>query len=458
MSRGQLAGRSVHGHSDVASPASAFLVPAAAGFVSIVAAVAALALLSWGPEMALLLPIGAVVVAALLYRPAWALPAFLALTWAGLSSEQLGGLPSPIEAASVALLALAAWNAWTRGELRAELAALCALLGLPLIAAALLSPEGVALPADGLKELVFLVITALCLRTVEDVDRVAVALAGVGLVLGLGAVFSVAVEPTVLFPLNEMPLPGEPVVEAPRAAGPFGEANFFALSLAALAPIALYLVALTGPRRVLGLAAGVALLAGVLATGSRGGLLAGAFAVIAFGAVAGVRRLRVGAVVFVLVGLVLLPLFSTQASSATERTVSGRQTENAVAIAMFLDHPVAGVGPRRYPDLYREYSREIGNDLRLVRDPHSLPLEIAAEQGLVGLMGWLAAGAVIAQIARRSRLLNTLLGKALVLSVLTYLLTSLFLHGSRLRLLYVLVGLLLVLGSALSRERGLRPV
>lgn len=425
--------------------------------MSIVAAVAALELLSWGPEMALLLAIGAVVAAVLLYRPAWALPAFLALTWAGISSEHLGGLPSPIEAASVPLLALAAWNARTRGELRPEVVALCALIGLPLIAAALLSPEGAALPADGLKELGFLVIAALCLRTDEDVDRVAVALAGVGFVLGLGAVFSVAVEPTALFPLNEMPQPGEPVVEAPRAAGPFGEANFFALSLAALAPIALYLVALTGPRRVLGLAAGVALLAGVLATGSRAGLLAGAFAVIAFGVVAGVRRLRVGAVVFVLTGLVLLPLFATQASSATERTVRGRQTENAVAVAMFLDHPGVGVGPSRYPDLYRDYSRYIGNDPRPVRAAHSLPLEIAAEQGLVGLLGWLAAGVVIARIAMRSRLLNTLLGKALVLSLLTYLLTSLFLHGSRLRLMFILVGLLLVLGNAPARERSVRP-
>jgi O-antigen ligase len=419
-------------------------------------ALAAFRVLSFAPEALPTLLLGAVVAVALAARPSWVLPAFIALTWTGIDAGDVSGLPSPVELGAAGLFVVACWYALTQRALSTDVALVCVFLALPLVAAGLVSPTGGAIPGDGLKELSFFFIVAICIRNVEAVDRSVAALVCVGIFLSLGAVYSVLVHPTGLFPLNEI-RPGVVSPEAPRAAGPFGEANFFALSLATLVPMALYLLVKQGPTRLLGFAGGAALAAGLMATGSRGGLLAGTVAAIVFAIVSGVGRLRVASVAVVLVGAALLPIFSEQASGASERSIEGRQTENAVAAAMFLDRPLTGVGPGQYNPLYRDYARRVGNDPRPLRDPHSLLLELAAELGLAGLIGWLGALAVVVAYARRTRVWATLLGRALVVSTFAYLVASLFLHGERLRLLFILVALLMALGSAIRASREERP-
>ncbi len=53
---------------------------------------------------------------------------------------------------------------------------------------------------------------------------------------------------------------------------------------------------------------------------------------------------------------------------------------------MFRDHPIMGVGLANYPEYYQQYSRQLGVDDRSVqRGAHNLYLQIAAEQGLIGL-------------------------------------------------------------------------
>ena len=121
---------------------------------------------------------------------------------------------------------------------------------------------------------------------------------------------------------------------------------------------------------------------------------------------------------------------------------------------MFLDHPIAGVGPGRYQDLYRDYGRRLGSDPRSERAAHSLPIEIAAEQGLAGLVGWAGAALVLAGFAARTRIWSSLIGRAVTVSIFAFLVGSLFLHGSRLRLLFLLVGILLVIGTASSTRRS----
>src|SRR5206468_863211 len=116
------------------------------------------------------------------------------------------------------------------------------------------------------------------------------------------------------------------------------------------------------------------------------------------------------------------------------RTVAGRLTENRIAVAMFRDRPLLGVGPGRYRERYRDYARRIGNDVRPVREAHSLPLQIAAEQGLIGLLGWMSAALAIAATALRRRVFDHLAGRALGAALATYATGSLFLHGSQLRL------------------------
>jgi len=415
----------------------------------------ALRLLSLKPGLFPFLVLGVVAGVYLLRNPRWIIPGYIALVWTAIDASYFGGLPSPIETAGIVLLSFATWQALARLDYAREVLVVCALLALPLLAAAIASPEGMVVPVRLLKDLTFLFLIALCVRTVADVERAAITLALVGIFLGAGSLFSVFVQGTRLFPLKAPDIAFQ--VIPPRAAGPIGDPNFFALVMAALVPFALYLVARGGKRQQLGIASTLVLIGGVFATGSRGGLLALGFAIVGAGIIMPVRRLRIAAAVVVLSTLVALPLFATQTKEAGARSTEGRLTENMVAVAMFRDHPVTGVGPNQFPGLYRDYTRDIGNDPRPVREAHSLPLQIAAEQGIAGVVGWVAAFLTVFRFAWGRGVWDLLLGRAVMLSIGSYMVASLFLHGDEVRLLYVLLGMLLALGHALSREKRQAP-
>jgi O-antigen ligase len=335
----------------------------------------------------------------------------------------------------------------------------CALIALPIVATGLVSFQGSHVPFEPLKDVAFLFAVALCVRGREGVERSTVALAVVGVFLGVGAVYSVLAHPLPLFPLDTHPY--DPTIAVGRrAAGPFGDPNFFALSLAALVPLAMYLVSREGARRILGIVAAVCLIGGVFASGSRGALIAATLSLVGFAVLSGAPALRRITLLVVVIGVVLVPVFASQVQSSEQRTVAGRATANLVAIAMFADHPASGVGPRRYPDLYRGYARRIGNDAQEPsqfnsierREAHSLPLEIAAEQGLIGIAGWLAAAILLIRLAAAAGVARSLLGRSVILSICAYMVGSLFLHGADLRALYMLVGLLLALAGAAPKK------
>ncbi len=387
----------------------------------------------------------------LLLYPQWIVPAFLAFTWTSIGRTNLSGL-SPVNYGSYVLLPLALWYAFTtrRDQGRAT-AWVFALIALPLVATGLLSIVGREIPTDWFKDLAFLFIAGICLQP-SDVDRTIVALVLVGIFLSLGAVYSVRAHPTSLFPLDMTGCAaGHPCDEAPRAAGPFGESNFFALSLATLMPMALYLVGRAGWRQRLGILAVPCLIAGIYATGSRGGAIAGGAAIVVVAWLSGSRRIRIGAVAAVVAAGLLLLLFSAQASSSASRSVSGRATENLIAWAMFKDHPLVGVGPDQYPTLYSLYTPKVGDDNRPERDPHSLPLQILAEQGIVGAIGWLGAIIFMTRYALARRIWYDPRGRIVILSITTYMVGSLFLHGSELRLLWILTGMLITAGAIVAR-------
>ncbi len=422
--------------------------------IAVFAALVALGLVSREPAVLPVLLLFGVLAVFLLERPAWIVPVFIALTWAALPGRMYAGLPSPVEVGGLLLLGLAAWRAFEWPRLAATTLLVSVFLALPLLVSAAVSPEGAMVPGGELRELAFIFIGALCVFGAGSVERVIIALVVVAAVLGLGGISSVLIGPTELFPLSVEP---DFVInrEAPRAAGPFGEPNFYALSMAALVPLALFLVTKGGWKRNLGFLALVAVAGGILAAGSRGAALAMLFALAAVAFSTPNRQLRLAAVATVLVAAATIPLFASQASSSASRTVGGRATENTIALTMFSDHPVTGVGPGRYEGLYRDYSRNIGDDPRSLREPHSLPLEIASEQGIVGVVGWIVAGFVAFSYALSRGIWRTPLGRALVLSVSTYLVGSLFLHGSQLRLLFILVGLMLAYAAQLhASEHG----
>jgi O-antigen ligase len=425
----------------------------AAGVVSL-AALIGLGVVSSEPA---LLPVvlGALaLVSFLLWQPQWIVPAFVGLTWAALPGHVFGGLPSPVEAGGVMLLAYAAWRALARPVLAGTVLAMMALLAVPLVVSAALGPEGAGLPASDLRELLFLFIVALCVFGAGSAERVVTALVITALILGIGGICSVLIGPSGLFPVaTDIATAIEP--EAPRAAGPFGEPNFFALSMAALTPLALYVASRGGWRRWLGIAALIAIAGAIMAAGSRGGALAMVFGLVAFAATTQVRGVRIAAAVTLVGAVALFPFFAGQAESSSSRSVSGRETENRIAFAMFGDYPVTGVGPHQYENLYRQYSRNIGEDPRSIRAPHSLLLEIAADQGLVGIIGWSVAAVLFVSYVLSRGAWRTTLGRALLLAVATYMFGSLFLHGSQLRLLFILVGLAMAYATDLAP--GINP-
>ena len=105
--------------------------------------------------------------------------------------------------------------------------------------------------------------------------------------------------------------------------------------------------------------------------------------------------------------------------------------------------------------LFRDYARKVGNDPRVLAwEPHSLPLQIASEEGLVGIIGWIGAGILLIRIGRTARITRTPIGRAIVIAIGTYLTASLFLHGSELRQLYMLVGLLVAFAGAPDERLG----
>jgi putative inorganic carbon (hco3(-)) transporter len=422
-----------------------------AGFV----ALAALGFISLKPTVLPFFCIGIAIGAFLIWRPRWIIPTFIALTWTLIPQDFFGGLPSPIETPGIAILVYAAWRAFRKRDLARDVLAVCAILALPVLAASILSPNGPSLPTDAVKNVGFLFIAALSVKAVRDVERIPTALALVAIFLSLGAVYSVLVHPTSLFPLKTPDFPFLPLEN--RAAGPFGEPNFFALTLASLVPLCMYLIGRGGRGQYLGGVSVLCIIAGVLATGSRGGLLAALFAIVAVGVAVPYRKLRIAAALVVVAGLAVTPVFASQTKSAGTRSVGGRITENRIAIAMFKDHPLTGVGSGQYDFLYRDYARRIGNDPRYFRQPHSLPLQIAAEQGLVGLLAWLVAGIVTMRFAIRRGVWGLPIGRAILLSIATYMIGSLFLHGAVLRLLFILIGLLFALAGALPKSRSAVP-
>jgi hypothetical protein len=91
------------------------------------------------------------------------------------------------------------------------------------------------------------------------------------------------------------------------------------------------------------------------------------------------------------------PAFGATSSRFTD-VGSNRDRYWDVALSSFADHPLAGVGAAGFQV---EWLRDRGV-AEGVRDAHSLPLETAAELGLVGLLALLAFAGGIAACARRA--------------------------------------------------------
>ncbi|WP_344420823.1 O-antigen ligase family protein [Pseudonocardia ailaonensis] len=265
-------------------------------------------------------------------------------------------------------------------------------------------------------------------------------------------------------------------ITTPRYAGPLPDSNFWGRYLVLALPCALALmrraVVLRRGRWVLLWALCTVLtVAGMYLTQSRGTLLACAMVLVLWFATAGPRMRRLGLILSPVVLLLLFvpgvgnrlvnldAAFDNQPAYAIDPSIVERTAAQKIALLMFEDHPVVGLGPGAFGSAVPDYaSRSNGLLIGTTRAPHNLYLQLLAEAGIVGLAGWivLMGGMVLLALRIVLRLARArgpdsperVLAAALLTSVLGWSLASLFLHVAYFRTVLVVlavIGLLDVL-------------
>jgi len=264
----------------------------------------------------------------------------------------------------------------------------------------------------------------------------------------------------------------------PRLTGPIGEQNRYAQVLIVLVPIGI-VAALHGSRRqrVLAGAATVLVVAGIMLSFSRGAMVAMVPVLLTL-VLLRVIRVRQLVVLVVVAGVAIVavaPDFIIRLRSidavtsiggggedGADGAVVGRSTSNLASLKTFLDHPLFGVGPGEY---FRRYSVSYANQLNLRyfygrRRAHDLYLEIAADEGLMGLAVFFALiGVTAGQLwrqyrywrGRRSDLAQ--LAAASLAALVAYLASGVFLHLSYQRYFWFLMAIVSSTTWVLRREQ-----
>jgi O-antigen ligase len=146
----------------------------------------------------------------------------------------------------------------------------------------------------------------------------------------------------------------------------------------------------------------------------------------------------------------VLPTSNGEINIHKDRAIQGRASENLTAWIMFMNRPFMGVGLNNFAYLYQDYTKTLGLAPSATnRSPHNLYLEVAAEQGVVGLIVFL----IMIVLALRSVLharrrfiaagmedyANMTTGFAIAFA--GYLFAALFVHAAYPRYFYLLIGI-----------------
>lgn len=183
-----------------------------------------------------------------------------------------------------------------------------------------------------------------------------------------------------------------------RLGGSLQNPNYLAAALLSSAALTAGLTALVGRglrRNLLIVALGVIAVA-MLLTGSRGGLIATAVALLASFFLIGEHRLRLGAVVAICLGVGTI-FVATSSGGSLERvrefdpTGTGRVDLWDVAVEMWEDNPIIGVGYANFPTespqyLLRPGERSASFIIDEPKETHNAYLGLLAENGIVGLV------------------------------------------------------------------------
>lgn len=283
-----------------------------------------------------------------------------------------------------------------------------------------------------------------------------------------------------LFPALEYRLPGftsvhvglDPGDRTDRIAGAYGHPNTLGRYAVFMMPIAvgLYIVS-RGFVRFLTIPAFLILLFGLVLSESRGALLVLLLLLIP-GVLLMLRHIKpvhflmglllAGMAIFIAwdhididrVVLSVTDLHGMLVYGATpvDGALRGRLSEMKIAYEIWKQHPILGVGLANYEHFFQIYSFDNGTKLyNADRAAHSLYLELVAERGIVGLIGYLIviAGLMTTVLIRSLSMIKVgaftsgYLTASLVFSAVAYYLSAMFLHDVHPEPLWGLVGLMI---------------
>lgn len=262
----------------------------------------------------------------------------------------------------------------------------------------------------------------------------------------------------------------------PRAGGPIGEPNGYGQQLLVLVPVGLW-TAMYGRTRlgkIGGLLGASMCLAGIGLSFSRSTYIALGLTLLLYAVYIkfDMRYVLLGGVLFGALYLTAPPALTARFSTLeallpgnegvqSEGSFRRRSVEMLMAVQMFADHPLLGVGGGNYPPLYPQYIREAGSPVPdEERGPHSYYLEIAAEHGVLGII---TVGSImlltISRLWQAQRLFASIGNKrsadmagALLISFIGYLGTAIFLHGVYSRFLWLQVAMAVALAAIARRS------
>ncbi|MBA3777963.1 MAG: O-antigen ligase family protein [Chloroflexi bacterium] len=253
----------------------------------------------------------------------------------------------------------------------------------------------------------------------------------------------------------------------PRLEGPIGEQNRYAQVMIVLVPLGLFRVRAERSlllRSAAILATTLIVIAAAL-TYSRGAAVALLLVLVAM---AVLRYVKLWQAAAVLVALALLlaavPGYANRlatlqdlpaaaegpaAGSTRETSIGLRANSTQAAAAMFLDHPILGVGPGLYASHYREYAGAASGVVGTADfEAHTLYFEIAAEMGVLGILAYAAlfVATLRGLAAARRRCLQEQpeladLAAGFLFAVLAYMASAVFLHLSYHRYFWILMAL-----------------
>ncbi len=269
-----------------------------------------------------------------------------------------------------------------------------------------------------------------------------------------------------------------------RYGGPIGESNMWGQVLSATLPIAMYRFKYErkNSRKFLMAIVALIILLAVIYTNSRG-------AFVALGLVIPIilLQMKVKPLYIMMAGLALVSLFAILPENYAQRLMSlnvffasedefalqqdeslvGRSNQLRAGLAMFQDNLLLGVGFGNFSANYWDYAEQLGfstigmrASAQIARHPHSLYVEILSETGVTGFITfsiffyYLFAYLVHAHKKYEALVTDSSWASwmpALAFSLITFLVSGLFLHGLLFRYIWVLIGFILAL-LAINRD------